>query len=243
HHLHIQPTENTLSFYVTFMARYINPRSITAYLSGICHQLEPYYPNVRALRLSSVVTRTLRGAHRRHGAPFKRKMPITVQHLTDIANQLPHPRTHDNILFLTLLYSGFFGLLRLGELTAANEHELRNPRKVIARSSVKSTESWYEFALPAQKTDPFFEGNRILIRANTTDPNPYPIFFNYLHSRDHLFPYHSPLFLTSNGAVPKREWFLSRLRRFLPPEFAGQSLRSGGATWLAAVGMPPNLIQ
>ena len=40
HHLPVDPTPDTLSFYVVFLSTYIKPDSVNAYLSGICRQLE-----------------------------------------------------------------------------------------------------------------------------------------------------------------------------------------------------------
>ena len=59
-----------------------------------------------------------------------------------------------------------------------------------------------------------------------------------------LFPLHPELWLTSRGAVPTRHWFLSRLRVLFPSsEYAGHSIRSGGATSLAEAGVDFSLIQ
>jgi hypothetical protein len=55
HNLPIEPTPNTLSFYIVYMSYYINPRSVATYLSRISQQLEPYFPTVREARNSSIV--------------------------------------------------------------------------------------------------------------------------------------------------------------------------------------------
>jgi hypothetical protein len=46
HNLPIDPTPDTLNFYAIFLSTHISPKSVTAYLSGISHQLEPYFPDV-----------------------------------------------------------------------------------------------------------------------------------------------------------------------------------------------------
>lgn len=61
HERPIEPTEETLSFYVVFMSHHIQPRSVDSYLSGICNSLEVFYPNVRKARSSILVSRTLNG--------------------------------------------------------------------------------------------------------------------------------------------------------------------------------------
>ena len=47
----------------------------------------------------------------------------------------------------------------------------------------------------------------------------------------------------ANGAVPTRQFFISRHRQFFNRDVAGQSMRAGGATSLAENGVPPSLIQ
>src|SRR5580704_11500457 len=47
HNFDITPTEETLSFFVVYMSYHIKPQSVDSYLSGICNQLEPHFPDVR----------------------------------------------------------------------------------------------------------------------------------------------------------------------------------------------------
>jgi hypothetical protein len=79
HHLPVDPTPDTLSFYVGFLSSHINPKSVNSYLSGICRQLdsEPFYPEIRQNRKSLLVSRTMAGCLRRFGTPTKRKSPFS----------------------------------------------------------------------------------------------------------------------------------------------------------------------
>jgi hypothetical protein len=52
HDMPVEPTANTLSLYTVYMCHHIRPTSINTYLSGICHQLEPFFPGVREIRKS-----------------------------------------------------------------------------------------------------------------------------------------------------------------------------------------------
>jgi len=101
----------------------------------------------------------------------------------------------------------------------------------------------YEFHLPAHKADQFFEGNRIIVWAEQFQHNPLTHFKSYLTSRDNLHPLLVPLWLTSNGLIPTRSWFISHLQRFFPPSIVGQSMQASGATSLAEHGVAPSLIQ
>ena len=56
HRLPVEPTPDTLSFYVMFLSTHIKPDSVNSYLSGICRQLEPFFGDVRRNRNSLLVT-------------------------------------------------------------------------------------------------------------------------------------------------------------------------------------------
>lgn len=78
---------------------------------------------------------------------------------------------------------------------------------------------------------------------NNDDIDTFQHFARYLHSRDRLLPFSSPLWLRHDGSVPTRCFFISRLRLFFDHNIAGQSMRAGGATSLAEHGAPLSLIQ
>jgi hypothetical protein len=195
-----------------------------------------------------MVTRTLKGALRAHGRQIRRKSALTTADLHQLISSFVldkslEPLTLNDALFITLLLTGFFGLLRLGELTLPNDPSIVNPSKTVQRTTLRMTSANYQFMLPANKVDPFFEGNRIIIRSTDDVLNPRSHFLRYLAMRDSRFPFHSQLFLDESGSIPTRRWFLSKLHQFLPGEYGGQSLRAGGATWLAQIGTPPHIIQ
>ena len=47
HGLPVNPTPQTLSYYVTFQSFFINLKSVDSYLSGVTNLLEPFFPDVR----------------------------------------------------------------------------------------------------------------------------------------------------------------------------------------------------
>jgi hypothetical protein len=131
HNLPIDPTPETLSFYITFQSSHINPRSVESYLSGICNNLKPFFPQIRSNHAAALVKRTLKGALRRHGHPTKCKVPLTTTLLLSISTTLQNSRDHDNMLFLSMLNMGFPGLLRLGEMSVSDNLQLWDFRKVV----------------------------------------------------------------------------------------------------------------
>jgi len=243
HGIPVDPTPQTLSYYTTFQSFHINPKSVDSYLSGICNQLEPYFPEVRQNRKSPLVVRTLAGAKRYRGTPTHRKSPLTVVNLVTVSADLSTSTSHDDLLFQAQLNTGFTGLLRLGELTWPNTISLRDYKKVSMRFSLKINPHTYSFWLPAHKTDTSFEGNCIVIKKITGAPDLCPIMQRYIDSRDTLFPFHPQLWLKSDGTIPLRSWFIRRLHHYFGSYIGGQSLRAGGATAMAEAGAEPQLIK
>ncbi|RDB27270.1 hypothetical protein Hypma_004298 [Hypsizygus marmoreus] len=225
------------------MCAHIKPNSVASYLSGICQQLEPYFPNVREFRKSALVSRTLTGCHRLRAIPTNRKRALTIDDLDRIVTHYSQSPVHNDRLFVAQLLTGFFALMQLGELTYPDNPKLRDDRKVTKISSVKVSADDYRFFLPSHKADKFFEGNTILIRRQNSTHDPFKQFAAYLLSRQLLFPLSRELWLTSSGRVPTRSFFINRIRAFFDSSVAGQSMRAGGATHLAEQGVAPSIIQ
>ncbi|KAJ3506135.1 hypothetical protein NLJ89_g7033 [Agrocybe chaxingu] len=245
HNFPVEPTPDTLSFFVVYMCSHIKPTSVKSYLSGICNQLEPFFPNVRSVRRHTLVTRTLLGCTKRRATPTSRRRPLSRDELSVIHTSLSTSPDHDDILFLTILSTTFHGLMRLGENVWPDQTSLQDYRKVILRSSVTTTPDSFAFLLPGHKADRLFEGNRILIHRATAGDAPLSAFTNYISSRDHLFALKPELWLRRNGSIPTRHWFLSRLLALLPnpTDIGGHSLRAGGATYYAITGVPSHIIR
>lgn len=243
HNLPLEPTPDTLSFYVVYMCHHLKPKSVISYLSGICNQLQPIYPDIRQNRKHKLVINTLRGCTKLRAIPTSRKRAITRTELAATCIKFKPCQKHDDKLFLAILLTGFHGLMRLGELTWPDKQSLRDYRKVILRQSVTTTNDNYSFLLPFHKANRLFEGNHILIRNTDTDDDPLTVFIHYLKSRDTTFPLNPELWLRANGTIPTRRWFMRRLSPLLPGNVGGQSLRAGGATAHAEAGVPEHIIQ
>jgi hypothetical protein len=103
----------------------------------------------------------------------------------------PNPPPQDDLLFLAMLLTGFHGLMRCGELTVPDSISQRNSWKITRRHTVSwPTPTSYGFILPANKTDPFFQGNHLVIQRFVPTLDPRTPFINYLTSRDTAFPLH-----------------------------------------------------
>ena len=243
HEYPLEPSPNTLSLFTVYMCHHIKPDSVGTYLSGICHQLEPYFPNIRTSHNSALVHHTLQGCKRIHAIPMSCKRALTIGDLETVIDALSTSTDYDDRLFLAQLLMGFFALFRLGEMTYPDDPELHDLRKVTKRLSVHITESSYKFFLPGHKANRFFKGNTIIVCKNQHKFDPHTYFVAYLRAWDNNFPFSSPLWLTSKGTIPTRSFFIRRLRKFFDTDTAGQSLRAGGATSLAENSIPPLIIQ
>jgi hypothetical protein len=243
HDLPVEPTPDTLSLFTVYMCHHINPRSVNTYLSGISQQLENHFPAVKEARNSPLVRRTLQGCMRMKGVATVRKRALTLDDLHIVINRYHQSTLHDDLLFLAMLITGFFGLLRLGEMTFPDDVSLHNWKKVTRRNTVLLLDDRFEFLLPGHKADRFFEGNKIIIPGLRFRHQPLFHFSRYLSSRDALHPVASALWLTATGTVPTRSFFISRLRLFFGSDVAGHSMRAGGATALAENGVSPSIIQ
>lgn len=245
HQLAIEPTADTLSFYTVYMAHHIKPESVNAYLSGICSSLEPFYPSVREIRKGHLVTRTLAGMRKIRGGGTRRKDPLSDTHLRQLVIEFGSPdASHDDKLFLAIVFIGFHALMRLGELTWPQDRELQSWRKVTRRDTVQfPSANHVSFHLPYHKADRLFEGNTIMVEARMDDLDPLAVFQTYLHSRDHLHGERPALWLRQDGTIPLYPWVRGRLSELFGLAIAGHSLRSGGATRLAELGVPDDRIQ
>lgn len=79
HNLSIDPTPDTLSFYIVYMSAEMAPRTVRTYLSGVIYALEPYYPDAKRNRSSILVSLTLEGCIKMYSS--NRKVLVKARHL------------------------------------------------------------------------------------------------------------------------------------------------------------------
>ncbi|KAH9950544.1 hypothetical protein B0H21DRAFT_673146, partial [Amylocystis lapponica] len=243
HNFPVAPTADTLSFFVVWTSSFIDPRSVNSYLTGITSELEPHFPDIRHARNSALVRRTVKGCINLRSAPIRRKRALILDDLRLVWAALSSSPDLDDILFLSQFCTGFFALMRLGELVWPDSAALRDSRKLTQRRSVSLTADSFAFVVPSTKTDRFFEGSTVLVKRREHAVDPLAAFARYVAARDRRFGLRHELWLRADGSVPTRGWFVRRLRAFFPRDISGHSMRSGGATALAEAGTAPALIQ
>ena len=147
------------------MSHHIEPCSVKSYLSGICQQLETHFPNVRPACHSPLVKCTLEGCLCLKSSPTKRKCIFTFDDLKKVTTDLESSIQHNNLLFLSMLVTGFFALMHLCKLSFPNDQKMRNWKKISKRLSVILSDDQYGFHLPCHKADQYFEGNHIIVKS------------------------------------------------------------------------------
>jgi len=242
HDFPIDPTPDTLSFFTVYMSHHIKLSSVNSYLSSICNQLEPFFPDVHCNRQHPLVTRTLCGCKKLHALPTSHKQPLSCAELGTLCD-LHMSGSHNDMLFFTQLVVGFHALLFLGELVWPDNASLHDYRKVMKRHTVELLPLGFSFFLPGHKVDHFFKGNHVILQWLATPDDPDAAFWLYLCSQDNHFPLHLPLWLHTDGSIPTWGWFMQCLWHHFPSDIMGHSLCAGIATALAQVGIPPNIFQ
>jgi hypothetical protein len=243
HKLDPEPNETTLALFIVYMSQHIKPSSVESYLTGITHYLLTYYPEISKWHSAPIVHQTLCGCKKLYNTPVARKQALTLHDLTVITKHYFRSTLHDDLLFVVLLLTGFFGLLQLGELVYPEDKTLDNPRKIVQQKSLTLVASSFSFQLPYHKANKFFKGNTVLIKTNTTSNDPIHAMARYLISHDHSFPHCPDLWIRGNGEKPRRKWYLQRLQTFCSENVSGHSLHAGGATMLAEQSVWLDIIQ
>ena len=224
------PLSRLLHEHAIAMGMALERSSQTAYNSHLnsyiafcrIHQ-RPLTPTVDTLSFF-IVKHTLAGCIKHARQQPSRKSPLDPTLLLTTTQNLTPESQHDDKLFTALLVTGFHALMRLGELMWPNTIQLQSLRKIVLRRLLRTMENSYSFILPTHKALKAGHGEEILVRAFTTTVNPLPILLKYMHSHDHLFFYAPALWLTRDGAIPTRTWFMRRFWRFFGSEFAGHSM-------------------
>lgn len=232
------------------MARSVQYATIKNYLSAVknhhsSHGHELHLTNFLRLRLIR------RGIKRSQEQQSKVRRPITLQllNLFYYLLNVQHTENGDSLMLWAAMTLAFFGFLRIGELTC---NATFDPKHHLMNSDItfmpKNSPKYMLVRLKVSKTDPFRQGQTIVIGKTNSPLCPISAMVAYLNSRP-LSSDSGPLFTYASGAFLTREK-LTRETRLLTSkggldsrEFAGHSFRIGAATTAASANLPPWLIK
>ena len=238
HHLSLDPTPQTLSRYIAYTSLSIG--SGPKYLTGARHFLQQFYPSFDINRANAAVQATIRGSKKVRADPVHRKLPIRIEHLLSFVAIACTTRDYDDLLFATIVSCCFYGCHRSGELVLKSKKGV-DWRKIIKRSSLRFSPGYAGYRLPYHKTDPFFRGTDILFSGQEF-ADPITLLTDYVRRRDKLHGARRALFLREDGSHPTRAWFDSKFFSLVDRSFGGHSLRAGGATYYASLGLSESVI-
>ncbi|KAG6858078.1 hypothetical protein C0991_003657, partial [Blastosporella zonata] len=72
-----------------------------------------------------------------------------------------------------MLYTGFYGLLRLGDMAWLDDRYLWDDQRLPKLDSVNVGDNEFSFLLPTHKADPFFEGQKIVVKGQSHVADPF----------------------------------------------------------------------
>ncbi|KAF5366749.1 hypothetical protein D9758_006543 [Tetrapyrgos nigripes] len=237
HNLSLEPTISTLCRYIAYTSQFI--ASGPDYLTGTHHFLREIYPEFATNRASHAVQATIIGSRKFRADAVHRKLPLKTSHLDAFYNLYLENPTYDNLLFITILSCMFYGVHRAGELIAKRQCDIR---KTVKRSSLKFDGNCVSYKLPYHKGDWFYHGSEILLGKHVS-ANPVFLLRTYSKLRDSLHKHKFPLFLKEDGSLPTRSWFEGIFFKLVNREYGGHSVRAGGATYYASLGLSESIIQ
>ena len=187
----------------------------------------------------------LRGIRRSQGGHLSRapRSPITLAHLDVIREYLQRsyaPR--DALMLWAALTSAFFGLLRSSEFTAPSASSAIPSTLMYHHISFSSSSRAACLFLPMSKTDPFGSGARVWLYEHQSPCCPVAALVTYYC---HHPTRRGPFFTFQDGGFLTRSHVASLLTVTFPsqPTLNTHSFRIGGASALAAAGVPDYIIQ
>ena len=194
--------------------------------------------------------RMMRGIKRVKGdKPGDARLPVTALLLARFHTCLLKPLRYDTLVVLAAMCMATYGLLRSGEFATCSRN--RDPLKV---EQAKLRKDYMTVSLKQSKTDPFRQGVIIHIGETGTQTCPVKLVRSMLAERasrnggKRPHPL-EPLFQLSNGKALDRKLLVLTLKKWCTTlgiessRYNGHSFRIGGATSLAAAGVPDSIIQ
>jgi hypothetical protein len=250
----VPATAETVLGYLVFLARSLNPSSISSYMNIIklLHD-EAGLPNpLTSWELGMV----RRGINRCHGRPPRQKLPITLEILRKILTTIDL-ETSMGISFWAACLLAFFGFLRKSTLLPKSSKSSDTKKALsLADITVEQDKSRINVTIRHSKTIQF--GQRSLTLPFIAIPGsqlcPVEAVVAMLAKLKNSKPLLSsqPLFtFVSSDKVQHftHSTFSEMLRSSLassgvdPAEYSGHSFRRGGCSHAFALGIPPSLIK
>jgi hypothetical protein len=235
---------NVVELFTVSLARRVGHDSIKVYLCGVqFYSIMAGFPQLIAdmTKLQYV----LRGIKMSQRNDFRRsnRAPVTIAQLRRILlNIRSNYPARDAHTLISAILLAFFGLLRVSEYTSkwVSRYE-EDATLMISDISVDMSNRIIHVHIKVSKTDPFRQGVTIRISATNNDLCPFTALTSFLQVRGSAF---GPLFTFGNNSYLTRNHVTRLLKSNFPESCVNtHSLRKGGASALAALGVPDYVIQ
>ncbi|GAA5888421.1 hypothetical protein JCM6882_008614 [Rhodosporidiobolus microsporus] len=237
------PTSESLQLYAAFLISQ-GHSSLKQPFSALRDKFK-HLPSWSVARNDLDVKEVLIGARKLYAKEVKRAKPIKPEDVRKVIELVIKARSgHDGLLIAFIVGIAFCGLLRLGEAVAPQRKEDFDPRNFAKRTSFSMDDKTISFSLPYSRSDTLYEGSQVVIVRELV-PKEIPLFAiacAFIKSRDAWCGKDGLLFARRNGSLVSRNVVITALRT-AAGEFSGHSFRSGGATFLAELGLPDLDIQ
>ena len=236
--------QRLLELFSVSLARRVGHQTIKVYLSGV--QLDGILRGGTALmRDMHGLKYLIRGIKRAQGSAHCRlpRVPVSTDTLRAVLAGIKRVYSGwDALMLEAAVLLAFFGMLRASEYTAPGMRRWAPGQTLCPGDVVVNWQtSVIVVGLKVSKTDPFRCGATVRVGATGTDVCPFTAISRYLTIRG---PNGGPLFAFEDGTFLTRSHVAETLHRFAPfQDINTHSLRQGGATALAHMGVPPYVIQ
>ncbi|GAA5908375.1 hypothetical protein JCM6882_007919 [Rhodosporidiobolus microsporus] len=178
------------------------------------------------------------GAKKLYSKEVKRANPIRSENVRRVAEYALKKDNHDGLLLAFVVSVAFCGLLRLGEAVKPQNAADYDERNYAKRSSFRLTDTTLSFHLPYSRSDNLYKGSEVVVVKELV-PKEIPLFAlakAFIKSRDAWHGSDGLLFARKDGTMLSRSTVIDALRA-AAGDFSGHSFRSGGATYLAELGL------
>ena len=237
--------ETVLENFCTSLYHVVDYRTITVYLCGIqlWSRLSSFPQDISLMERLHYV---LRGIRRLQGNTHVRpqRTPITLASLSHLHSRAElGQHLHDTRLLQAAMSLAFFGLLRVSEFCAPKSTTFDPTCHLLVDDvAIDVSTQVVTVRLKASKSDPFRIGVNVRVGATPGPLCPVQAMARFLFIRGSSA---GPLFTLHNGQFLTRRYLVHFLRKWLPHDDSinTHSFRRGGATALAASGVPQYIIQ
>ena len=197
---HVVSEASLLLFVACLRQRKLAYKTVKLYLCGVLSHarasVRPPPPTVSMFRLSQALT----GYKRQLGtASSRRRLPVTIKILRLLKQRIALAKNLNNFNKLMIWAASslaFFALLRVSELVAPTAN---SPMCGLLKGHVQVHSSKLIINIPASKTDPFRQGQSVLVGAISSSLCPVTALTNYL--KVNTAPSSAPLFVFSDGKL------------------------------------------